>query len=691
MATEKEEIILEVKIDQQQAEKDLVKVEKAIMANKEAVNDLSKAYKAGTITQEEFIEENIRLQANQKKEQDQKKQLIRLIDTESNSRNALKLRVSQLTKEYDNLNTKTAEGAKRADALQKELAQLNAEVTKSSKSAGLFKDQIGNYPQAFAEATKGINVYGISVGDVAGKMKSFLNPATALVGIVGLLGAAYSSSAAGAETLVRAQDRLRAGLDVVNNRVGNSKGGGIFGNVIDKFDLGVALANLTNLTREAAEYEKTLVRIASIELEYQRELEKDLLTQQGLNKTRERDAENFRRIRDDSERSYEERLNAAKMVEESMKGIQDESLKILEKQIKSKENYAEVTGQVVNGEIKNKALNLEIIAIKNEMADKQEEVNGKLTENYAAELAINKEIRDREEAYKALLVQMNQIAKYSPPPVPGQPAMTDEQTVAQAQGGTGIGDIPTTLPTISDEELDALEDQYTRALEASDEYYIMKMQRDAEYRSWWGEYLVSLEAMQEQSTKQMYNDYQSFFSALSGLFDEASTERKAFALASIGIDTAEAIGGLVAASESNPTNAVTFGAAGIGQYLAGIARILANVAAAKQYLNFWDGGYTGDGGKYDFAGYVHKGEYVTPKHVMSRPEAKPHVAALENLRLKGYADGGIVTSQATTEVDTQLMAANALRDMPAPILSLSEFQKEYNKLLIKQDASTLRT
>ncbi|WP_373277285.1 phage tail tape measure protein [Thermosipho globiformans] len=55
---------------------------------------------------------------------------------------------------------------------------------------------------------------------------------------------------------------------------------------------------------------------------------------------------------------------------------------------------------------------------------------------------------------------------------------------------------------------------------------------------------------------------------------------------------------------------------------------------------FAEGGYTGSGGKYEPAGIVHKGEYVIPANIVSKyPEL---VAMLEKLRLKGYAEGGLV-------------------------------------------------
>jgi hypothetical protein len=69
---------------------------------------------------------------------------------------------------------------------------------------------------------------------------------------------------------------------------------------------------------------------------------------------------------------------------------------------------------------------------------------------------------------------------------------------------------------------------------------------------------------------------------------------KATALIQIGIDTAKAISSLVAASQSNPFNAVTAGAAGIAQFASGIVQIVTNIAKAKQILT--SGGTPSAGG-----------------------------------------------------------------------------------------------
>jgi hypothetical protein len=57
-------------------------------------------------------------------------------------------------------------------------------------------------------------------------------------------------------------------------------------------------------------------------------------------------------------------------------------------------------------------------------------------------------------------------------------------------------------------------------------------------------------------------------------------------------------------------------------------------------MGFAEGGYTGDGGKYDPAGVVHRGEYVMPADVVRRAGIGTMVQIHRHFR--GYADGGLV-------------------------------------------------
>jgi tape measure domain-containing protein len=87
----------------------------------------------------------------------------------------------------------------------------------------------------------------------------------------------------------------------------------------------------------------------------------------------------------------------------------------------------------------------------------------------------------------------------------------------------------------------------------------------------------------------------------------------------------------------------------------------------KLFSGFADGGYTGDGGKYQPAGIVHKGEYVFDKAAVI---AAGGPAALEAMRrnLKGYANGGPVGVSVPAIPNIRPANDNAVRVNYAPVI-----------------------
>jgi len=92
----------------------------------------------------------------------------------------------------------------------------------------------------------------------------------------------------------------------------------------------------------------------------------------------------------------------------------------------------------------------------------------------------------------------------------------------------------------------------------------------------------------EALTQAKYNNANQIINILGNLNEAAGASSaigKGLALAQIGIDTAQAISALVKNSEQNPLNSLTFGSAGLTQFLAGMVRITANIANAKRLLS----------------------------------------------------------------------------------------------------------
>lgn len=95
---------------------------------------------------------------------------------------------------------------------------------------------------------------------------------------------------------------------------------------------------------------------------------------------------------------------------------------------------------------------------------------------------------------------------------------------------------------------------------------------------------------------------------------------------------------LQAAFASNPWQAIAYRATAIGYQ--------AQMAAYRSAGGFAEGGFTGQGGKYQPAGIVHRGEYVVPKKDVNQRTGLPYADAMGRLQRgasgPGYAGGGFV-------------------------------------------------
>ena len=100
--------------------------------------------------------------------------------------------------------------------------------------------------------------------------------------------------------------------------------------------------------------------------------------------------------------------------------------------------------------------------------------------------------------------------------------------------------------------------------------------------------------------------------------------------------------GFAGAGASAAGNGLAAGSAG-----ATSSGLGASTAGYSSQYGFSDGGYTGDGGKFEPKGVVHGGEFVVRKDVVSQPGAREFLERM-NANSKGYADGGYVGSTAAS-------------------------------------------
>ena len=119
------------------------------------------------------------------------------------------------------------------------------------------------------------------------------------------------------------------------------------------------------------------------------------------------------------------------------------------------------------------------------------------------------------------------------------------------------------------------------------------------------------------------------------------------------------------------------------------------VVKTREVTGYADGGYTGDGGRFEPAGIVHRGEYVVAAPELRDPSVAREVARIERKRLgrmagrksaAGYADGGYVGDSSSMSDDGVLVRIYSLlkayidqTPMSYVVLSQLEAKQDYQK------------
>ncbi|WP_236169818.1 phage tail tape measure protein [Pseudomonas atacamensis] len=89
----------------------------------------------------------------------------------------------------------------------------------------------------------------------------------------------------------------------------------------------------------------------------------------------------------------------------------------------------------------------------------------------------------------------------------------------------------------------------------------------------------------------------------------------------------------------------------------------ASAAGYGSKYGFSDGGYTGDGGKFEPKGVVHGGEFVVRKEAVSQPGAREFLERM-NANAKGYADGGYVGATAAASTSNVVPISSGSPNAP---------------------------
>ncbi|WP_151792050.1 transglycosylase SLT domain-containing protein [Acinetobacter soli] len=196
------------------------------------------------------------------------------------------------------------------------------------------------------------------------------------------------------------------------------------------------------------------------------------------------------------------------------------------------------------------------------------------------------------------------------------------------------------------QELLAARDQFLQARKALEEKYAQDQ--------------TDLDQQQFETKMQVYSQIAGMvgqtFDQMTGMLKDSVGESNALYKAMFIAGKAASIAQAIVNTEEGATKALAQGGA-YGSLLAGVIRATGyasvGMIAAQTITGFADGGYTGQGGKYEPAGIVHRGEVVFSQADIARLGG---VGVVESMRLghKGYADGGIVG-------DTKVLNVNQTR------------------------------
>jgi len=592
MATEKETIILDFQVEQGDAISELEKTKKSIIQLKEEQKELNKAYKQGDVTLEEYASESVRLEAILKKQQST----------------------------YNNVQ-KSVTGVK---------TQLDKLIDSNKKISTEFQN-----------AANKINIAGVSVGDLTTKIASFANPATAAVGIVTALGAAYARSTIGAKDLEFAQNQLAFATTFLTDKfasfISSSEDGEgavskILNAVIAQVDLTTAaVSKIAALAEEELEQVQRDQQLAQVAINERLAENSELLTEISNAETTIAEKKQFAaKLEDNITQNANERLA---LVNREIDATEKLIIDVEQKEFQLNKLYAE-RSNIQRQETKQlekveKQLN-SIINAENKRIANQQAVN----EEIESEFQRRKRIRDLEQ----------KDAK-----------SVEERALAQADGLSN-DPIVKGLKTLK-----KVEREKRKENDETTENFVAN-----EY--------IKLDALSTVSAQAAV------------LFEEGSNAYKALSIATTFIDTYKAA---TAALAPPPTGlGPVFGPA-----LAAvtIATGLANIAKISS-TGFAEGGFTGHGEKYQPAGVVHKGEVVWSQADVAMAGGASRVDSMRptyprRSRNRGYADGGAVVADATSGANQAFALANSLKMMPQPVVSVKEITKVQKRVTVKQNIS----
>lgn len=215
----KEDVIVDVKIQRADAEKQVDNLTKKITGLKTSNAELLKVNKelekTGQANSKQYIDNAKQIELNKQKINENtasRKSLITTINAEDNSIKALTARNKELIKQRNEINTGTAEGRAKIALLNNEIDKNNETIKVNNDALGKQKINIGNYSSALDKLVPGL---GAAVqGTKAMTTASLAFIATPIGAIIGALGLALAALIAYFKGSEEGQNRLNRLMNI---------------------------------------------------------------------------------------------------------------------------------------------------------------------------------------------------------------------------------------------------------------------------------------------------------------------------------------------------------------------------------------------------------------------------------------------------------------------------------------------
>lgn len=678
-------------------------------------------------------------------EQQQKlvtKQLGALTDAERADTDAVNFNSNSIKQNRELLKQLNAEyiGIAKPTKAQTENIKKLSDTLKSQESAiGNNTRNVGNYKEAFGKALEGVNVFGQGLSNVFQKILT--NP-------IGLILVAFT-------TLLGILKRFEPVFDFFERALAGISGAitGVLGN-LDKllsldfsgFAEGVASAASESYNLAAALQDlEDAQRAFNVETAKSEAAVKNLILQ---SKDRTKTEQERLAVLDQASKLEEANFQKALKIAEEEKRIADQQLAIAERNSQAND---ELRDNAANAEIK-------LINLQSSSADLQEKITNRKNalveaENTAREQAATKE-KARQEKTKAeqekeaenQRKRIEDAAKFFSDTTKSEFAFTQEaskiyydqqqQNLKQRLADGLITEEEFNAQSLA-LEVESLESQkiiyadYASQIENVDlklqetQLAIDQKTTDAKLKNSKkvaddnkknADKIAADNAKAAQATNSLVLSSADILAgALIQQGDLVKNFAKGAALAIIDVLEKQVTASIIAQSLATPDSIATFGASGAARAAIILGIVKGAFTTFKSLIgnlstqgSFAEGGYTGDGGKYQPAGIVHKGEYVVPKELV--PKFKDEIEVIEKVRTgssmfnpnplepkvssliglnsigqlsqvytSGYANGGLVSETLQADATSSASLLNAIGSQQF-VVSVSEITDVQNRL-----------